>query len=161
MWNRREQVLTWLALAMDRPPSRGFRLSRNVVMLVTVVQPRIMLRRCRHDMIERSESAARIEPTLANEPMANAEANDPIEPIDKTDPTLPIDRIEFLEPIDRAEPSDRIEHQELWSLMDPTLLSDAATFRPPCVLSSPDDVAAPGRQRIGDRGVVHRKFLDG
>lgn len=71
-------------------------------------------RRCRDDMIERSDSAERIEATLAKDPMANAEANDPIEPMDRNDPTLPIDRIEFFDPIDRIEFSDRIEHQLPW-----------------------------------------------
>ena len=71
-------------------------------------------RRCRDDMIERSDSAERIEATLAKDPMANAEANDPMEPMDRNDPTLPIDRIEFFDPIDRIEFSDRIEHQLPW-----------------------------------------------
>jgi len=71
-------------------------------------------RRCRDDMIERSDSAERIEATLAKDPMANAEANDPIEPMDRNDPTLPIDRIEFFDPIDSIEFSDRIEHQLPW-----------------------------------------------
>ena len=70
--------------------------------------------RCRDDMIERSDSAERIEATLAKDPMANAEANDPIEPMDRNDPTLPTDRIEFFDPIDRIEFSDRIEHQLPW-----------------------------------------------
>jgi hypothetical protein len=71
-------------------------------------------RRCRDDMIERSDSAERIEATLAKDPMANAEANDPMEPMDRNDPTLPTDRIEFFDLIDRIEFSDRIEHQLPW-----------------------------------------------
>jgi hypothetical protein len=68
-------------------------------------------------MIERSDSAESIEPTLAIDPMANAEATDPMDPIDKIEPTLPIDRIEFFDPMDSAEPSDRMEHHERWMVM--------------------------------------------
>jgi hypothetical protein len=63
-------------------------------------------------MIERSDSAERIEPKLAKEPMENADANDPVQPMDRNEPTLPIDKTEFLDPIDRIDPSDRIEHQQ-------------------------------------------------
>ena len=69
-------------------------------------------RRCREDMIERSDSAERMEPKLAKEPMEKAEAKDPMEPMDRTEPTLPIDKTEFLDPIDRIEPCDQIEQQE-------------------------------------------------
>jgi hypothetical protein len=79
---------------------------------VTWAQPLITARRRGDDMIERSDSAERIEPALAKEPMANTEANDPMDPIDRTEPILPIERIEFLDPIDRIESFDRIEHQE-------------------------------------------------
>lgn len=83
----------------------------TVAAAVAGAHPRMTARRCRDDMIERSDSAERIEATLAKDPMANAEANDPMEPMDRNDPTLPIDRIEFFDPIDRIEFSDRIEHQ--------------------------------------------------
>ena len=62
----------------------------------SLIHPLMTARRCREDMIERSDGAERIEPKLAKEPMENADANDPVEPIDRNEPTLPIDKIDFL-----------------------------------------------------------------
>jgi hypothetical protein len=78
----------------------------------SLIHPLMTARRCREDMIERSDSAERIEPKLAKEPMENADPKDPMEPMDRNEPTLPIDKTEFLDPIDRIDPSDRIEHQQ-------------------------------------------------
>src|SRR5215471_464752 len=88
------------------------RTARADVLTASLIHPLITARRCRADMIERSDSTERIEPKLAKEPMEKAEAKDPMDPMDSNEPTLPIDKTEFLDPIDRIEPSDRIEHQE-------------------------------------------------
>jgi pimeloyl-ACP methyl ester carboxylesterase len=50
-----------------------------------------------HDSTDQRDAADKIDPTLAQEPIENAENADPIEPIEKTDP---------IEPIDMNEPSE-------------------------------------------------------
>ena len=56
--------------------------------------------------MDQRERADKIEPTLAPEPIENAEASEPTDPTGRIEPAEPMDRIEPAEPTDRIDPLD-------------------------------------------------------
>lgn len=62
--------------------------------------------------MDQRERADKTEPTLAAEPIENAEASEPTDPTDRIEPAEPIDRIEPDEPIDRIDPLDPMLRME-------------------------------------------------
>jgi hypothetical protein len=77
----------------------------------------------RHARTDQRDSADKIEPALAAEPIEKMEPTEATEPIDRTDPAEPIDRTEPAEPIDKIDP------------LDPMLRSEPADPADRCELS--------------------------
>lgn len=100
----------------------------------------------RHDMIEPRDAADSSDPTLANDPIENAESALPTDPIDSTEPIDPIESTDPVLPMLSTEFSDRIDHSDerdddmppSW----PTTSTGGATYAesPTTVLTAPDTV---------------------
>jgi hypothetical protein len=88
-------------------------------------------RRARQDISDQREPALRTDPTLAKEPMENADTAEPIEPIDSTDPTDPMDRIEPWDHSERIESWEPRDQRAPWDeSMDPSSLPAGISFIP-------------------------------
>jgi hypothetical protein len=64
----------------------------------------------RHDMTEPRDAAESSDPTLANDPIENADNAEPTHPTESTEPTEPIESTEPLLPMLSTELSDRMDH---------------------------------------------------
>ena len=66
----------------------------------------------RHARRDQRDSADKIEPALAAEPIEKMEATAATDPIDRTDPAEPMHRIEPAEPMDKIDPLDPMLRSE-------------------------------------------------
>jgi hypothetical protein len=79
----------------------------------------------RHASSDHRDSAEKIEPALAADPIEKMEATEATEPIERTDPAEPMDKIEPVEPMDRIDPLDPMLSSEP---AEPADRSEVLTF---------------------------------